>query len=360
MGAILDRAIGAAARGPSPADGARPLFRRPQARRSAPCRDRALAACPCRHQRHRHARGAADAGRACGADRQGLRGRRPRHDAVDGALQEARRRPDVSAASAGDRDRPRAACRLSGRGRGRRYARAGPRRRRARRGRLCAAARRGVGARGVRAGRAAALRRLPEQRGLFLPGRRQGRDRRRLRQRRARRRAAPGHQPRHRQHARAARRHRRIRSRHRPLHAALRLPAAVAVPQRHRRDHDEDSGGRAPADHRRHRRLLRPARLDLSGNHPDAVGGAPRRPAGEMDLRPATKRTSATTTPATTSSMRRWRSTRTASSSACASAASAISAPSCRFAARCRRWSTSARCAASTPRRRCMWRSPAC
>ncbi len=87
-------------------------------------------------------------------------------------------------------------------------------------------------------------------------------------------RAAPRHQPRHRQHAGAARRHRRIRPRHRPLHAALRLPAAVAVPQRHRRDHDEDSGGAAPPDHRRHRRLLRPARLDLSGNHPDAVGGA--------------------------------------------------------------------------------------
>ena len=74
--------------------------------------------------------------------------------------------------------------------------------------------------------------------------------------------------------------------RHRPLHAALRLPAAVAVPQRHRRNHDEDSGGGAPADHRRHRRLLRPARLGLSGNHLDAVGGAPRRPAGEMDLHP--------------------------------------------------------------------------
>ena len=36
----------------------------------------------------------------------------------------------------------------------------------------------------------------------------------------------------------------------------------------------EDSGSAAPADHRRHRRLLRLARLDLSGNHPDAVGGA--------------------------------------------------------------------------------------
>ena len=131
--------------------------------------------------------------------------------------------------------------------------------------------------------------------------------------------------------------------RHRPLHAALRLPAAVAVPQRHRRNHDEDSGGGASADHRRHRRLLRPARLGLSGDHPDAVGGAPRRPAGEMDCRPATKRTSATTTRATTSSMRRWRSTGTANSSACTSAASAISAPSCRFAARCRRWSISAR-----------------
>ncbi len=67
-------------------------------------------------------------------------------------------------------------------------------------------------------------------------------DRRRLRQRRARGRAAARHQPRHRQHARAARRHRRIRRRHRPLHPALRLPAAVAVPQRHRPDHAEDSG----------------------------------------------------------------------------------------------------------------------
>ena len=91
MGAILDRSIGAAARGPSPADGARALLRRPQARRSIPCRDRALAARPRRHQEHRHAGGAADARRACRADRQGLRGRRPRHDAVDGALQEARR-----------------------------------------------------------------------------------------------------------------------------------------------------------------------------------------------------------------------------------------------------------------------------
>ena len=147
MGAILDRSIGAAARGPSPADGARALLRRPQARGSVPRRDRALAARPRRHQEHRHARGAADAGRARGADRQGLRRRRPRHDAVDGALQEARRQPDVSAAPAGDRDRPRAACRLSGGGGGRRHARAGARRRRARRGRLRAAARRGVGAR---------------------------------------------------------------------------------------------------------------------------------------------------------------------------------------------------------------------
>ena len=60
----------------------------------------------------------------------------------------------------------------------------------------------------------------------------------------------------------------------RPLHPALRLPAALAVPQRHRPRHAENSRGRAAADHRRHRRLLRPARLDLSGNHFDAVGGA--------------------------------------------------------------------------------------
>ena len=118
------------------------------------------------------------------------------------------------------------------------------------------------------------------------------------------------------------------------------------------RDHAQDSGGRAAADHRRHRRLLRAARLGLSGDHPDAVGGAPRRPAGEMDAAPATRRTSATTTRATTSSMPRSRSTATASSSPCGSAASAISAPSCRSAAPCRRWSTSARSAASTPRRR--------
>ena len=115
-------------------------------------------------------------------------------------------------------------------------------------------------------------------------------------------------------------------------------------------------GGRAAADHRRHRRLLRPARLGLSGDHLDAVGGAPRRPAGEMDRRPATRRTSATTTRATISSMRRLRSTRTASSSPCESAASAISAPSCRSAAPCRRWSISARWSAPTPRRRCTWR----
>ena len=73
-----------------------------------------------------------------------------------------------------------------------------------------------VSARGrLRARRAAALRRLPEQRGLFLPGRQQGRGGRGVRARRARGRAAPRHQPRHRQHARAARRHRRIRRRHR-------------------------------------------------------------------------------------------------------------------------------------------------
>ena len=74
-----------------------------------------------------------------GADRQGLRGRRARHHVVDGALQEARRQRDVPAAPAGDRGRPRDACRLSGRGRGRRHARSGARRRRAGRGRLRAA-----------------------------------------------------------------------------------------------------------------------------------------------------------------------------------------------------------------------------
>ena len=108
MGAIFDRSIGAAARGPAPADGARALLRRSQARRSASRRDRALAARPRRHPRHRHARGAADARRARGADRRGLRRRRPRLAAVDGALQEARRRPDVPAAR-GRRSRS-AAC----------------------------------------------------------------------------------------------------------------------------------------------------------------------------------------------------------------------------------------------------------
>ena len=72
---------------------------------------------------------------------------RARHAAVDGALQEARRQPDVPAAAAGDRHRPRDACRLSGRGGGRRHARSRARRRRARRGRLCAAPGRGVGTR---------------------------------------------------------------------------------------------------------------------------------------------------------------------------------------------------------------------
>ena len=145
-------------------------------------RDRALATRPRRHQRHRHTRrGAADAGRACRADRRGLSRRRHRLAAVDGAIQEARRRPDVPAAAAGDRRRPRVARRLSGRGGGRRHARSGARCRRARHGRLCAAARRGVGARSFGKDGAAALRRLPGQRGLFLPGRRQGQDRRRVR-----------------------------------------------------------------------------------------------------------------------------------------------------------------------------------
>ena len=65
-----------------------------------------------------------------------------------------------------------------------------------------------------------------------------------------------------------------LRRRHAALHAALRLPAALAVPQRHRPHHAENSRSRAAARHRRHRRLLRAARLGLSGNHPDAVGGA--------------------------------------------------------------------------------------
>ena len=214
--------------------GARPLFRRSQARRSAPCRDRALAARPCRHQEHRHARGAADAGRACRADRQGLRadglGSLPSmapYKKRDGSPMYLPPRPAIAidrvmhvgypvavvvadtldlARDAAERVvvdyAPRPAV---------------------------------VSARDAfEHGRAAALRRLPEQRGLFLPGRRQGQDRRGVRRRRARRRAAPRHQPRHRQSDRAARRHRRIRRRHRPLHAALRLPAAVAVPQRHR------------------------------------------------------------------------------------------------------------------------------
>ena len=63
-------------------------------------------------------------------------------------------------------------------------------------------------------------------------------------------------------------------TRARPLHVALRLPTAVAVPQRYRPHDAQHPGVRIAADHRRYRRLLRPARLCVPRNHPDAVGGA--------------------------------------------------------------------------------------
>jgi carbon-monoxide dehydrogenase large subunit len=54
-------------------------------------------------------------------------------------------------------------------------------------------------------------------------------------------------------------------------------------PQRHRPHHAQDLGGGVAADDRRYRRLLRPARLGLPGDHFDAVGVAPHRPTSEMD-----------------------------------------------------------------------------
>ena len=55
-------------------------------------------------------------GRPCRTHWRGLSRRWPRLAAFDGALQEARWRPDVSAAAAGDCVRPRHACRLPSRG----------------------------------------------------------------------------------------------------------------------------------------------------------------------------------------------------------------------------------------------------
>ena len=165
--------------------------------------------------------------------------------AVDGALQEARRQPDVSAAPAGDRHRSRAACRLSGRGGGRRYARPRPRRRRARRGRLRAAARRGVG----RAMRSSQARRSST---TIARTTRPISTRPATRPRPTRRSPTPRTWSSSGSSSTASPPTRSSRAaspanttRHRPLHAALRLPAAVAVPQRHRRDHDEDSGERS-------------------------------------------------------------------------------------------------------------------
>ena len=51
---------------PGPPDRARPLCGRHQAARHAACRGAAQPACPCRHPRHRQARRAGAAGRACG------------------------------------------------------------------------------------------------------------------------------------------------------------------------------------------------------------------------------------------------------------------------------------------------------
>ena len=310
---------------------------------------------------HRHARRAADARRACGADRQGLRGRRARHDAVDGALQEARRQRRCTCRT-GRRSRSTACCMSAIRSRSwsptRWSLRAMPpnaSRSTMRRGpRWCRRARRSSPARRSSTTIARTTRRIstrPATRPRPTPPSPSAAHviEQRLVINRV---TANTLEPRG-----VTGEYDRGTGRY-TLHCGFQRPwlfrnaiaeTTMKIPEAQLRLITGDIGG-----------SLRPARLDLSGDHPDAVGGAPRRPAGEMDLRRATKRTSATTTPATTSSTRRWRSTRTASSSACASAASATSAPSCRSAAPCRRWSTSARSAASTPRRRCTSRSPAC
>ena len=257
--------------------GLRPLFRRFKTRRSAPCGHRALAACARRHPRHRHGRGAdkCPASTPCSPARimprtrsaRCRRWRRTRNATAARCIcRRGRRSPSIASCMSAIRSRWWSPTRL--------ILLATPPKRIA----VDYAPRPAVvSARDAfEPRRAAALRRLPEQRGLFLPGRRQGQDRCSVCECRACGRATPRHQPRHRQSDRAARRHRRLRRRHAALHVALRLPAALAVPQRHRPHHAENSRSRAAADHRRHRRLLRAARLGLSGNHFDAVGGAQR------------------------------------------------------------------------------------
>ena len=172
----------------------------------------ALAACACADPKHRYARGAADAGRARGADRRRSGRRTASARCRCDAAQTPRRLADVSAPHPGlARERPGILVgdpvafvvaenvdRRQGRGR-------------AHRGRLRAAAvgRRSPATRPAR--RARGLGRLPRQNASYLRDRRQSGGRCRFRQGASCDAPAFRHQPHHREHDGAARLHRRLR-----------------------------------------------------------------------------------------------------------------------------------------------------
>ena len=135
-------------------------------------------------------------------------------------------------------------------------------------------------------------------------------DRRGLRARRACRALRDLGAARHRRADGAARRARRIRS---ATASATRFTPAAAARCGRRTIWPTMLG--VPPDevrvrHARCRRQFRHARHDLSRVRAGRLGGAPRRPAGQMDLRAPAKRSSATTRRATSPSRRNSRSTR--------------------------------------------------
>ncbi len=128
----------------------------------------------------------------------------------------------------------------------------------------------------------------PEQRGLRVARRRQGRHRRRVRQRRGHRQAAPRQQPAHPQPDGGPRRHRLVQPGHRGVHGLdvepdAAHPAAAADGVR-----DRDPGAQGPVHQPRRRRRLRHQDLLLRGHGArDVREQAGRRPPGEVGRGPA-------------------------------------------------------------------------